>query len=335
MRQRNLGRNGPAVSAIGLGCMGMSDFYGPADPRESLATIRQAVDHGINLFDTGTFYGHGHNELLIREALTDTPRDRVFIAVKFGAMRDPKGNFIGFDARPESVKDSVTYSLRRLGTDYIDLWQPARLDPEVPIEDTIGAIADLVEQGYVRYAGVSEVSAETLRRANAVHPIAQLQIEYSLLSRTLEEDILATCRELGVSVTAYGVLGRGLLSQSRGEKRHANSRDIRTSLPRFQDANLDANLALVDALAAIATEKDATVAQVAIVWVLAQGEDLIPLVGARRRDRLAEALAALDVALSADDLARIESAVPAAAVAGDRYDAAQMAMLDSERSRAR
>lgn len=335
METRQLGRFGYQVSAIGLGCMGMSDFYSGANRQASLATIREAVAKGVNLLDTGTFYGHGHNELLIADALREIRREDVYFAVKFGAMRTPSGAFIGFDARPETVKDTVGYSLQRLGTDYLDLFQPARLDPDVPIEETVGAIAELVQAGYIRHVGLSEMAADTLRRAAAVHPIAALQIEYSLMSRTLEGDILRACRELGTSVMAYGVLNRGLLSHSDPHERTQDPGDFRAHLPRFQGDNLRNNITLARALDTIAKEKGYTLAQIAIAWVLAQGEDIIPLIGARRPDRLTEALGAIDVALTSQDLDRIAAAVPVDAVAGTRYDEAQMTMLDSERSRSR
>lgn len=333
MTPRSLGRTGPRVSALGLGCMGMSDFYGPADRAESIATIRAALDTGITLFDTGDFYGSGHNELLLAEALRGRRREDVVIAVKYGVLRDPSGAFLGLDTRPAATRNFLAMTLRRLGTDYVDIYQPARVDPAVPIEETVGAIAELVRAGYVRHIGLSEAGAETLRRAHAVHPIASLQIEYSLLSRSIEAEILPTCRALGVAVNAYGVLSRGLISGHWSADRAA-ARDFRAHLPRFRGENLERNLALVEALRAIAEPRGATVAQIAIAWVLAQGEDIVPVVGARRRDRLAEALGALDVVLAPEDLARIAAAVPRDAVAGDRYDAGQMASLDSERGRA-
>lgn len=331
MLSRQLGTNRPTISALGLGCMGMSDFYGPADRQESIATIDTALDAGITLLDTGDFYGMGHNELLLHEALAGRRREDIFIAVKFGALRSPDGNFIGFDGRPEAVKTSLAYTLQRLGTDYIDLYQPARIDPMVPIEETIGAISEMVKAGYVRHIGLSEVGVEVIRRAHAVHPITWLQIEYSLLSRGIEADILPTVRELGIAVTAYGVLSRGLLSGHWSKERSEQAQDFRGHLPRFSGENLDRNLLLVEALRQIAQEQNATVAQVAIAWVLSRGNDIVPLVGARRRDRLNEALGALNLHLSEADLARIEAAVPPGAVAGDRYDAGQMAMLDSEK----
>jgi aryl-alcohol dehydrogenase-like predicted oxidoreductase len=325
-----LGNTGPAVSRIGLGLMGMSDLYGPADEAESVATVRAAVEAGITLLDTGDFYGMGHNELLLREALRGVDRDRVVISVKFGALRDPDGGWLGQDARPAAVKNFVAYSLRRLGTDHIDVYRPARLDPAVPIEDTVGAMAELVEAGHIRHIGLSEVGAETLRRAAAVHPIADLQIEYSLLSRGIEEEILPVARELGIGVTAYGVLSRGLLSGHWSPSRELAAGDFRGVSPRFQGENLEQNLRLVDALRGVADERGATVAQVAIAWVAARGEDIVPLVGARTRERLAESLGALDLALSTTDLTAIEAAVPAGAAAGTRYAEAMMAHLDSE-----
>lgn len=331
MLTRQLGSNGSTVSTMGLGCMGMSDFYGPADRTESIATIHAALDAGITLLDTGDFYGMGHNELLLHDALTRHRREDVFIAVKFGALRSPNGQFIGFDGRPAAVKTFLAYTLNRLGTDYIDLYQPARIDPTVPIEETIGAISEMVQAGYVRHIGLSEVGAATIRRAHAVYPVSWLQIEYSLLSRGIEAEILPTVRELGIAVTAYGVLSRGLLSGHWSKERSEQARDFRAHLPRFSEENLDRNLSLVDALRQIAQTHNATVAQVAIAWVLSRGTDIIPLIGARRRERLSEALGALELHLSEADLAQIEAAIPPDAVAGDRYDAGQMAMLDSEK----
>jgi len=333
MQTRTLGKYGPSVSALGLGCMGMSDAYGPADRSESIATIHAALDAGITLLDTGDYYGMGHNELLIADALKGGRRDRALISVKYGALRGPDRSWLGLDTRPAATRNFICYSLQRLGTDHIDIYRPGRLDPAVPIEDTVGAIADLIKAGYVRHAGLSEVGADTLRRANAVHPIADLQIEYSLISRGIEDDILPACRELGIGVTAYGVLSRGLISGHWSKDRAAPPGDFRHLMPRFGSDNIDRNLSLVEALRAIAAAKGVTVAQIAIAWVLGRGSDIVPLVGARRRERLDEALGALDVDLSPDDLEAIERAVPPGAAAGDRYATAQMSHLDSERNR--
>jgi aryl-alcohol dehydrogenase-like predicted oxidoreductase len=330
---RSLGPGGLEVSALGLGCMGMSDFYGPADEAESIATIQAALDAGITLLDTGDYYAAGHNELLIRDSLRGRNREQAVLSVKFGLMRAPNGSVVGNDLRPQAVKNFLAYTLRRLGTDYVDIYRPGRVFPDVPIEETIGAIAEMVDAGYVRHIGLSEVGAETVRRAHAVHPISDLQIEYSLVSRAIEGEILPTCRELGVGLTAYGVLSRGLLSGhwSRERAEKLDPYDFRASAPRFTGENLERNLALVETLRAVAEEKDATVAQIAIAWALSRGGDIVPLVGARRRERLEEALGALDVELTADDLAKIEEAIPPDAVAGERYQAEQMAILDSER----
>ncbi|WP_421739670.1 aldo/keto reductase [Caulobacter sp.] len=331
MKTHQLGKTGPVVSAFGLGCMGMSDMYGPTDRAESLATFDAAVEQGVTLIDTGDFYGMGHNEMLIGEALKRHRREDLVLSVKTGALRDPAGAFLGYDSRPNAIKNFLAYSLKRLGVDHIDIYRPSRLDPTVPIEDTIGAIAQMVQAGYVRHIGLSEVGAETIRRAAAVAPIVDLQIEYSLVSRGIEADILPTCRELGIGITAYGVLSRGLISGHWSKDRAAAGRDFRAFSPRFQGDNLDSNLALVDALRAVAEAKGVTTAQAAIAWVAAQGDDIVPLIGARRRDRLTEALGALEVSLSPQDLAAIEAAVPKDAVAGTRYAEAMMAHLDSER----
>jgi pyridoxine 4-dehydrogenase len=331
MRTTSLGSNGPQVSAIGLGCMGMSGMYGASDEAEGIATIHAAIDAGVNLLDTGDFYGMGHNELLIREALRGRERDDVLISVKFGAQRGPDGAWFGFDARPAAVKTALAYTLRRLGTDHVDVYRPARLDRNVPIEETVGAIAEMVEAGYVRHIGLSEVGAETIRRAHAVHPIVDLQIEYSLISRGPEDSILPACRELGIAVTAYGVLSRGLISGHWSRERAGSGGDFRVHTPRFQGDNLERNLQLVDALRSVADERGVTVAQIAIAWVLSRGDYIVPLIGARRRDQLDEALGALEVELSSEDLAQIEQAVPPGAAAGDRYPAQAMATLDSER----
>jgi aryl-alcohol dehydrogenase-like predicted oxidoreductase len=325
-----LGIGGPTVSRLGLGLMGMSDLYGPSDEKESIATIHAAVDAGITLLDTGDFYGMGHNELLLREALRTIDRDRVVISVKFGSLRDPAGNWSGVDNRPVAIRNFVAYSLRRLGTDHIDIYRPARLDPAVPIEDTMGALAELVEAGHIRHIGLSEVGAETLRRASAVHPVTDLQIEYSLLSRGIESSILPATRELGIGITAYGVLSRGLLSGHWTPTRELAADDFRGISPRFQGDNLERNLALVDALRAVAADRGVTVAQVAIAWVAAQGEDIVPLIGARTRERLAESIGALELSLSTEDLKAIENAIPEGAASGARYAEGLLAHLDSE-----
>ncbi len=332
MITRRLGKTGPAVSALGLGCMGMSGMYGPADRADAIRTIHAAIDAGVTLLDTGDFYGMGHNELLIAEALKGIDRDRVVLSVKFGAQRAPDGAWLGYDARPQAVKTALAYTLQRLGTDHVDVYRPARLDPAVPIEETIGAIADCVTAGWVRHVGLSEVGADTVRRAAAVHPIADLQIEYSLISRGVEAEILPTLRELGIGMTAYGVLSRGLISGHWSPEQGASAGDFRAHSPRFQGDNLAHNLALVEALRTIAAAKGASVAEIAVAWVASRGDDVVPLVGARRVDRLEEALRALEVRLTAEDLAAIERAVPPGAAAGARYPEMQMRMLDSERA---
>ena len=335
MITRTLGTGSAALEsgALGLGLMGMSGMYGPAEEAESIATIEAAVAAGMVLLDTGDFYGMGHNEMLLGRALKQLgiPRESVRISVKFGAQRGPDGAWLGYDSRPAAVKTALAYTLTRLGVDHIDVYRPARLDPNVPIEETIGAISELIEAGYVRQVGLSEVGAETIRRAHAVHPVTDLQIEYSLISRGIEASILPTTRELGIGITAYGVLSRGLISGHWTPERATAAGDFRNFSPRFQGENLTHNLSLVDELRSIAEAKGVSVAQIAIAWVAAQGEDIVPLVGARRRDRLAEALGSLDVQLTAADLEQIEKAVPKDAAAGDRYATAQLRTLDSER----
>jgi aryl-alcohol dehydrogenase-like predicted oxidoreductase len=322
---RKLGATGPSVFPIALGCMGMSGVYGAADESESIATIHAAVDAGVNLIDTGDFYDMGHNEMLVGRALRFI-RDQVLISVKFGAQRSPDGAFLGFDARPAAVKTALAYTLKRLGVDHIDIYRPARLDPNVPIEDTVGAIADMIKAGYVRYIGLSELGPETIRRAAAVHPIVDLQIEYSLISRSPEAKIFPLLDELGIAVTAYGVLSRGLLSGSS----IAGSGDMRNRFPRFAAGNLARNQQLVARLKQIAETWGITSSQLAIAWALAKGDSIIPLMGARTRAQLAESLAALEVKLSSTEIADLEAAIPPEEVAGTRYDEHQMKVLDSE-----
>lgn len=316
---------GPVVSRIALGCMGMSDMYGDADEAESIATIHAALDRGITLLDTGDFYGAGANEMLIGRALRDR-KGRAQLSVKFGILRGPDGSFLGADCRPAAVKSSLTYTLARLGVDHIDIYRPARLDPNVPIEDTIGAIAELVKAGYVRAIGLSEVGPETIRRAHAVHPISDLQIEYSLISRGPEDKIFPLLAELGIAVTAYGVLSRGLLTGARP----TGPADFRAHLPRFTGENRERNQRLVAALERLAVAKGVRPAQLAIAWVLAKGRSIVPVMGARTRKQLDESLGALAIELSASEIAAIEQAIPASEVAGTRYATPQMQHLDSE-----
>jgi aryl-alcohol dehydrogenase-like predicted oxidoreductase len=306
--------------------MGMSDFYGPADEGESIATIHAALDAGITLIDTGDYYGAGHNEMLIGRALRDR-RDGAVLSVKFGGLRSPDGGWLGVDTRPAAVKNFVGYSLKRLGVNHIDIYRPGRLDPNVPIEDTIGAIAELVKAGYVRAIGLSEVGPDTIRRAHAVHPISDLQIEYSLISRGPETRIFPLLEELGIGATVYGVLSRGLL----GGSRPGPARDLRAHLPRFAGDNLEHNTRAVSVLQQIAADRGASAAQLAIAWVLTKNSAVVPLIGARTRTQLAESLGALRVSLSPEEMARIEAALPSSAIAGTRYDAHQMKVLDSER----
>ena len=332
MRHHRLGATGPTVSALGLGCMGMSGAYGPADRAESIATIHAALDAGVNLLDTADFYDMGHNELLVAEAIKDRPRDSYVLSVKFNALRDPAGGFAGFDSRPAAVRNFLAYSLQRLGVETIDIYRPSRLDPQVPIEDTIGALKDCIDKGWIRHIGLSEVGPETLRRAVAVHPICDLQIEYALVTRGIEDAILPTCRELGIGITAYGVLSRGLIGGNwKPGASAAELGPFRAHSPRFNGPNAEANFALIEKLGEISAGLGLSPAQAAIAWVAAQGEDIVPVVGARTRARLAEAIAAMETPLGADAVAAIEQAVPRGAAAGDRYAAPQMAMLDSER----
>jgi aryl-alcohol dehydrogenase-like predicted oxidoreductase len=323
---RSLGQNGPAVFPLSLGCMGMSGMYGQADETESIATIHAAIDRGVTLIDTGDFYGMGHNEMLIGRAL-EGRRDQVLLSVKFGALRGPDGSWLGFDSRPAAVKNFLAHSLTRLRTDHIDIYRPSRLDSGVPIEETIGAIADMVKAGYVRAIGLSEVGVETIRRAQAVHPICDLQIEYSLISRGPEARIFPVLRELGIGVTAYGVLSRGLLTGSAP----AGRGDLRAHMPRFVGDNLASNRKIVETLNGLAAERGVAPAQLAIAWVLAKDSAIVPVIGARTRRQLDESLAALDIALTPREIARLEEAIPASQVAGTRYAEMQMRTLDSER----
>jgi len=324
---KTIGRQGLRSSAIGLGCMGMSDFYGGGDDAESIATIQAALDQGITLLDTGDFYGMGHNELLIGKAIKGR-RDQALLSVKFGALRNHDGAFLGYDCRPAAVRNALTHSLTRLGVDCIDFYFPARKDPSVPIEDTVGTLGDLVQEGKIRYVGLSEVSAATIRKAHATHPISALEIEYSLWDRDIELEVLPTLRELGIGLLAYGALSRGLLSGSIRSGADLASRDSRHHLPRFTGENLSTNLRLVDALQALAQTKGCTASQLAIAWVMAQGEDIVTLVGTKQQNRLAENLGACALELSATDLARIEAVIPRGAVAGTRYPEAHMAHLN-------
>ena len=321
---RQLGTNGPRVFPIALGCMGMSGMYGPADEEESIATIHAAIDAGINLIDTGDFYGMGHNEMLIGRAIRDR-RDKVLLSVKFGALRGPDGSWAGYDARPPAIRNFLAYTLTRLGVDHIDTYRPARLDPNVPIEETAGAIARCIEAGYVRYLGLSEMSADTVRRAHAVHPVSDLQIEYAVITRSAEQKVFPTLKELGIGVTAYGVLSRGLLSSSRP----LGVDDVRKHFPRFADSNAAQNRTVVDSLRQLAADRNMTPTQLAIAWVLAKDGSIVPVIGARTRRQLAEALKSLEVRLSSEEVQHIEAFVPS--VGGTRYDERQMRLLDSER----
>ncbi len=311
MKFRQIGKTGPMASEFGLGCMGMSGAYGPSDRAESIATIHEALDAGVTLLDTGDFYGMGHNEMLIGEAIRGRSRDDYVLSVKFGVMRDVWARPTGFDCRPKAIRNFIAYSLTRLGVDYVDIYRPARLDPDVPIEDTIGAIADLIKAGYVRHIGLSEVDAATVARAAAVHPITDLQIDYSLISRKVEGELLETCRQHGVGLTAYGVLARGLISGHWQKDAEKVAGDARWQDPRFQGENLEKHMKLVGVLQAMAEAKHVSVAQIAIAWVAAQGDDIFPVVGARRRVRLEEMLGAADVELTPEDLTAIAQATSA------------------------
>jgi len=321
-----LGKAGPAVFPLGLGCMAFSGPYGPTEQGESIATIRHAIDRGITLLDTGDFYGSGHNESLIRQAV-DGVRDRVKISVKFGVMRGPDGSPLGMDNRPRAVKNFAAYSLKRLGVEVIDIYRPARLDPEVPIEDTVGAVAELIQAGYVRHVGLSEIGVEMIHRANKVHPVVDLQIEYSLATRGPETSIFPTLTELGISATLYGIYSRGLLTGSTPTRKG----DVRQHLPRFAGDHGTKNASAVEKLHAFAREREMTPAQVALGWVLAKQPSFVPIIGARTRAQLDDALLALDKPLSQSDRDALERILPADGIAGTRYPAAHMLDLDSER----
>jgi aryl-alcohol dehydrogenase-like predicted oxidoreductase len=325
-RTTRLGKTGPSVFPIGLGCMGMSWAYGPADDDESIATIREAIDRGVTLLDTGDFYGMGHNEMLIRRAI-EGRRDKVQLSVKFGALRGPDGAFLGADARPAAVKNFVAYSLKRLGVDVIDVYRPARLDANVPIEETIGAIAELVKAGYVRHIGLSEVGVETIRRASKVHPIVDLQIEYAVITRGPEDAIFPVLAELGISATLYGVLSRGLLTASK----IGGKGDFRAYLPRFSGDAGARNAEAVARFKAFSGDHGMTPAQLSVAWVLAKQPSLVPVLGSRTRKQLHEVLGALEKPLSPADVAAVEAILPKDAIAGTRYTADQMKHLDSER----
>jgi aryl-alcohol dehydrogenase-like predicted oxidoreductase len=321
-----LGKVGPQVSSLALGCMGMSGMYGNTDERESIATIHAALERGVNLLDTGDFYGMGHNEMLLGRALAGR-RQQAVLSVKFGALRAPGGGWSGVDNRPVALRNFLTYSLTRLGTDYIDIYRPARLDPNVPIEETMGALAELVKAGYIRGIGLSEVGVETIARAHAVHPLTDLQIEYSLISRGPENKIFPALAELGMGVTAYGVLSRGLLSGSLPKE----PSDFRQHLPRFSGEAGEHNRKLVQALGELAQARGISTSQLAIAWVLSKRGGIVPVLGARTVRQLDEALAAQRVELSPEEVARVEKLVAESGVQGDRYQAAQMQHLDSER----
>jgi aryl-alcohol dehydrogenase-like predicted oxidoreductase len=327
MQFRTLGKNGPRVSALGLGCMGMSDFYGDRDDNESIATLHHAIDRGVTFFDTADMYGPHHNEELLGHAIVGR-RERVFIATKFGIVRDPANPQVrGVNGKPDYVRAACDASLRRLKVDSIDLYYQHRVDPQTPIEDTVESMAGLVRAGKVRHLGLSEASPETLRRAHAVHPITALQSEYSLWTRDPEDDVLATCRALGIGFVAYSPLGRGFLTGQLKRFEDLAPDDYRRNSPRFQGENFQKNLALVDSVNELAAKKGCTPGQLALAWVLAQGDDIVPIPGTKRRRYLDENLAALDVKLTPEDLATINAVFPPGLAVGARYPESMMATL--------
>ena len=329
-QDRQLGSAGPRIFPLALGCMGMSGMYGPTEDAESIRAIHAAIDGGVTLIDTGDFYGMGHNEMLLARALAELPpstREKLTLSVKFGAQRTPSGAWSGFDGRPSAVKNFLAYSLKRLGVDQIEIYRPARLDDHVSIEDTVGAIADMIKQGFVRFAALSEVGVETARRAQAVTPIVDVQLEYGLATRGMEAKVLPGLRELGIGVTAYGVLSRGLLSGAKPTERS----DFRRFLPRFSGAAGDSNRQLIAALDAVAAEHGATTPQLAIAWSLTRGDDIVPVLGSRTVAQVASSLKALELTLTAEELARLEQTLPAGQIQGTRYDKVAMTHLDSER----